>query len=222
MSDAAVESRDDLRLQVDRERALRQSQEGQATPDGDQETDADREGRNRETEPPQSGPGAPGLLPANEMSPAERLGLMRDRRVGASAPRLTLRRAMCRTFRPSRQVPCIDGKAGSNLICAAPPRTVASAESHRPAMGRKEDDMAEPLQTGDAAPDFRLPRDGGGELTLQSFAGKTLVLYFYPKDDTSGCTRQAIDFNALTTCLRRSRSRGRRRLARLSAQPRRL
>lgn len=57
--------------------------------------------------------------------------------------------------------------------------------------------MAEPLQTGDAAPDFRLPRDGGGELTLQSFAGKTLVLYFYPKDDTSGCTREAIDFNAL-------------------------
>ena len=57
--------------------------------------------------------------------------------------------------------------------------------------------MAEPLQTGDAAPDFRLPRDGGGELTLQSFSGKTLVLYFYPKDDTSGCTREAIDFNAL-------------------------
>ena len=57
--------------------------------------------------------------------------------------------------------------------------------------------MAEPLQTGDAAPAFRLPRDGGGELTLQSFAGKTLVLYFYPKDDTSGCTREAIDFNAL-------------------------
>ncbi len=57
--------------------------------------------------------------------------------------------------------------------------------------------MAEPLQTGDAAPDFRLPRDGGGELTLGSFAGKTLVLYFYPKDDTSGCTREAIDFNAL-------------------------
>lgn len=57
--------------------------------------------------------------------------------------------------------------------------------------------MAVPLQAGDKAPEFRLPRDGGSELSLASFAGKKLVLYFYPKDDTSGCTRQAIDFSAL-------------------------
>lgn len=57
--------------------------------------------------------------------------------------------------------------------------------------------MTAPLKVGDPAPAFRLSRDGGGELTLQAFAGRKLVLYFYPKDDTSGCTRQAIDFNAL-------------------------
>ena len=69
-------------------------------------------------------------------------------------------------------------------------------------MGRKEDLMADPLQIGDLAPAFRLPRDGGGELNLESFTGRMLVIYFYPKDDTSGCTRQAIDFNALASAFR--------------------
>ena len=49
---------------------------------------------------------------------------------------------------------------------------------------------------GDAAPDFTLPDHAGHSIGLKSFAGKALVLYFYPKDDTSGCTAEAIDFNA--------------------------
>ena len=53
------------------------------------------------------------------------------------------------------------------------------------------------LKQGDKAPDFSLPRDGGGALELKAFTGKKLALYFYPKDDTSGCTAQAIDFNGL-------------------------
>lgn len=57
--------------------------------------------------------------------------------------------------------------------------------------------MEAPLQTGDAAPDFHLPASSGKAVSLASFSGKNLVLYFYPKDDTSGCTREAIDFNAL-------------------------
>ncbi len=57
--------------------------------------------------------------------------------------------------------------------------------------------MADTLQAGDAAPDFKLPRDGEGFLTLADFKGKKLVLYFYPKDDTSGCTAEAIAFNGL-------------------------
>lgn len=50
---------------------------------------------------------------------------------------------------------------------------------------------------GEPAPAFDLPTDGGGKLGLKDFAGRKLVLYFYPKDDTSGCTREAIDFNGL-------------------------
>lgn len=49
-------------------------------------------------------------------------------------------------------------------------------------------------EIGDAAPDFTLPTDGDGELTLSALRGKTVVLYFYPKDDTSGCTKEACAF----------------------------
>jgi peroxiredoxin len=47
---------------------------------------------------------------------------------------------------------------------------------------------------GSIAPDFDLETDGGGRIRLSDLAGKSAVLYFYPKDDTSGCTLEAIDF----------------------------
>lgn len=53
------------------------------------------------------------------------------------------------------------------------------------------------LSAGMAAPSFSLPGDGGKTRALADFSGKTLVLYFYPKDDTTGCTQEAKDFNAL-------------------------
>jgi peroxiredoxin Q/BCP len=53
------------------------------------------------------------------------------------------------------------------------------------------------LVPGAKAPAFKLPRDGGGTITLAAFAGRQLVLYFYPRADTPGCTREAIEFSAL-------------------------
>ena len=50
---------------------------------------------------------------------------------------------------------------------------------------------------GAKAPAFTLPRDGGSTVSLADFKGRKLVLYFYPKADTPGCTREAIAFNAL-------------------------
>lgn len=47
---------------------------------------------------------------------------------------------------------------------------------------------------GDKAPDFSMPTSGGGEVALQTLAGNPFVLYFYPKDDTPGCTKQACGF----------------------------
>jgi len=50
---------------------------------------------------------------------------------------------------------------------------------------------------GAKAPGFHLPRDGGGTVSLADYAGKKLVLFFYPRSDTPGCTREAIDFTRL-------------------------
>jgi len=47
---------------------------------------------------------------------------------------------------------------------------------------------------GDEAPDFTMPTDGNGSMTLSTLRGKPVVLYFYPKDDTSGCTAEACGF----------------------------
>lgn len=47
---------------------------------------------------------------------------------------------------------------------------------------------------GDNAPAISLPRDGGDIVNLSDFAGKNVVLYFYPRDDTSGCTKEAVGF----------------------------
>jgi peroxiredoxin Q/BCP len=53
------------------------------------------------------------------------------------------------------------------------------------------------LNEGMAAPDFTLPTDGGGSLTLSSLRGRKVVLYAYPQDDTTSCTNEALSFNAL-------------------------
>lgn len=53
------------------------------------------------------------------------------------------------------------------------------------------------LKEGARAPRFRLPRDGGGQVSLVDYKGRVLVLYFYPKANTSGCTLEAKDFSRL-------------------------
>ncbi|TPE52046.1 peroxiredoxin [Amaricoccus solimangrovi] len=52
------------------------------------------------------------------------------------------------------------------------------------------------LEPGDTAPAFTLPRDGGGAVSLADFAGGPAVVYFYPRDDTPGCTTEAVEFSA--------------------------
>jgi peroxiredoxin Q/BCP len=62
--------------------------------------------------------------------------------------------------------------------------------------------MAETLKIGDAAPEFSLPGGDGKDVRLKDYLGRWLVLYFYPKDNTSGCTREAADFSAALPSLR--------------------
>ncbi|MET4032380.1 peroxiredoxin Q/BCP [Bradyrhizobium sp. RT4a] len=84
-------------------------------------------------------------------------------------------------------------------------RTVAKAGSHKAASKQLNSSKsasapakAKPALTeGQKAPAFRLPRDGGDVVSLADYAGRKLVLFFYPRADTPGCTREAIDFTRL-------------------------
>lgn len=73
---------------------------------------------------------------------------------------------------------------------ATKPPAVTDAES----AGGQSPRVAE----GAKAPPFRLPRDGGGVVSLADFSGKKLVLFFYPRANTPGCTKEAIDFTRLS------------------------
>ena len=80
-------------------------------------------------------------------------------------------------------------KAGSHK---AAPKQLNSSKSVSSPAGAKSG-----LSEGQKAPTFRLPRDGGEVVTLADYAGQKLVLFFYPRADTPGCTREAIDFTRL-------------------------
>jgi peroxiredoxin Q/BCP len=65
---------------------------------------------------------------------------------------------------------------------------------------------ASDLEPGAKAPAFRLPRDDGGSVSLRDFKNRKLVLYFYPKADTPGCTKEAIDFSKLRAAFAKART----------------
>lgn len=59
-----------------------------------------------------------------------------------------------------------------------------------------DDSVQTAVAVGSPAPDFELPTDGGGQMRLADLRGRNVVLYFYPADDTEGCTLEAVDFTA--------------------------
>lgn len=62
--------------------------------------------------------------------------------------------------------------------------------------------MTDRVEAGDVAPAFAMPTDGGGSTTLADLKGTAVVLYFYPRDDTPGCTKEAIAFTGLIGAFR--------------------
>lgn len=66
--------------------------------------------------------------------------------------------------------------------------------------------MGDGIAAGAKAPAFTLPRDGGGSVSLKDFKGRHLVLFFFPKADTAGCTREALDFSRLRPAFDRART----------------
>jgi peroxiredoxin Q/BCP len=87
---------------------------------------------------------------------------------------------------PARAKPAVKIEAANPA--SKPPAQATGA----PAAGKSG------LAEGTKAPAFHLPRDGGGTVSLSDYAGKDLVLFFYPRADTPGCTKEAIDFTRLS------------------------
>jgi len=91
-------------------------------------------------------------------------------------------------------------KAAKAKKTAGPSRKQASGKASQTAASKplkQASAKAAALAEGTAAPAFRLPRDGGDSVSLSDFAGQKLVVFFYPRADTPGCTREAIDFTRL-------------------------
>jgi peroxiredoxin Q/BCP len=91
--------------------------------------------------------------------------------------------------RPGNSAPKASAKAASKPLKAAAPAAAKSG-----------------LAEGTKAPAFRLPRDGGDTVALSDYGGRKLVLFFYPRADTPGCTRQAIDFTRLASAFTASQT----------------
>jgi peroxiredoxin Q/BCP len=80
---------------------------------------------------------------------------------------------------------------------SAAKKPAAKQSAQKPAGGQKARSAAAGPSPSAKAPAFSLPGDGGETVSLADFAGRKLVLYFYPRADTSGCTKEAIDFSRL-------------------------
>jgi thioredoxin-dependent peroxiredoxin len=111
------------------------------------------------------------------------------------------------TKKPAKAAPARPpAKAGAAKAAAVPVRKKKQVAARRPAtaalraaqkapaLPASVEDAASPLQPGDRAPSFELPDQQGASVSSASLAGQPYVLYFYPKDDTPGCTTQACGF----------------------------
>ena len=101
---------------------------------------------------------------------------------GKSAPR-TIREVSKTTTTPAAGNPPLGTMSGEKSAELAVPRST----------------HVSPLAEGAKAPAFSLPRDGGSTVSLKDYAGRKLVLFFYPRADTPGCTKEAIDFTRLAS-----------------------
>jgi thioredoxin-dependent peroxiredoxin len=123
--------------------------------------------------------------------------------VGKPRKTAAARPSAAKAARGGPQKPATRTTAGKPAKAA---KTASAKASHKPpSKPLKSDSSPQPRPTsgiapveGAVAPGFHLPRDGGDSVSLADFAGRKLVLFFYPRADTPGCTREAIDFTRLS------------------------
>jgi peroxiredoxin Q/BCP len=126
---------------------------------------------------------------------------------GKKAAGNATKRAAKRPSESSQNAPSKQLRPGSRK---GPPRSKTAAAAPKPGSspGNAEAPQASKsgLAVGKKAPAFHLPRDGGGAASLSDYSGKLLVLFFYPRADTPGCTKEAIDFTRLSSAFAESQT----------------
>ncbi len=123
-----------------------------------------------------------------------------------TAPKATRRSDTTSAKKPAAKAAGKPAKsAAKGAVKKTPAKTASTKASHKPPSKSLKSNLSAPpkpvpgaeLVEGAIAPSFSLPRDGGGNVSLADYAGKKLVLFFYPRAATPGCTREAIDFTRL-------------------------
>jgi thioredoxin-dependent peroxiredoxin len=124
--------------------------------------------------------------------------------------RSTVRSSQSRAAKPekSRKASSAKAAATARKISAKRTKPAPSAGAAKAAVKARTTESSSqspaPPAEGAMAPSFTLPRDGGSSVSLQDFAGKKLVLFFYPRANTPGCTREAVDFTRLANAFAES------------------
>jgi len=128
------------------------------------------------------------------------------KQLGKAAPKTAAKASPKAAPKPSKPVPSKPPAPNVATLRLPAKPTMAEPEAAKPPAPKAvEEKAAVPtadgsvLAAGAAAPAFSLPRDGGDTVSLADYAGKKLVLFFYPRADTPGCTKEAIDFTRLAS-----------------------
>ena len=142
---------------------------------------------------------------SSKPAPKSRKTPARKPAAAKTAPKATRRSDTTSAKKPAAKAAGKPAKPIAKGAVKTPAKTASTKASHKPpSKSLKSNLSAAPkpvpgaeLVEGAIAPPFSLPRDGGGNVSLADYADKKLVLFFYPRADTPGCTREAIDFTRL-------------------------
>jgi peroxiredoxin Q/BCP len=142
---------------------------------------------------------------SSKPAPKSRKTPARKPAAAKTAPKATRRSDTTSAKKPAAKAAGKPAKPVAKGAVKTPAKTASTKASHKPpSKSLKSNLSAAPkpvpgaeLVEGAIAPLFSLPRDGGGNVSLADYAGKKLVLFFYPRAATPGCTREAIDFTRL-------------------------
>jgi thioredoxin-dependent peroxiredoxin len=137
---------------------------------------------------------------------AKKSGKNIGKQSGSAAARASLKTPSNKSKSPGAGESTLRAAAESKAAAVKP--RAKSPVARKPSGGKPDApaSLKSELAEGTKAPAFRLPRDGGETVSLADYSGKKLVLFFYPRADTPGCTREAIDFTRLADAFAESQT----------------